>query len=116
LENLQIISFLPPKAYQDAFNELLAVLMGNSQLTQQVPTTDTIVTFPSRQLSEPPNAAASFPPPLPKTRRNSAIASHRQSFHISRTVLLIGLVLLVIASGVGIFAVNHANQLAILNG
>src|SRR5579859_153152 len=100
------------------FASVQAFATALEQASQTAPPrpTDTIVAFPSRQLSEPPNAAAaSFPPPtevlsaaslaepfsasnlpnsenippLPKTRRNSALASNRQGFHISRTVLLI---------------------------
>jgi eukaryotic-like serine/threonine-protein kinase len=96
---------------------------------QPMSPTGTIVASPSGQLSEPPNAAASLiepsiatnlsnsenVPPLPKTQRNSATTSNHQGFHIRRTALLIGLALLIIASGIGLFTVIHPNQLATFN-
>ena len=105
--------------------------------SQPLPPTDTVAAFPSRQLSGSPNAATSSPPPtkalsvtslakpfsasnLPnyentppvsKTRRNSAIANRRQGLHISRTVLLIGLALLVLIGSLGLFIIRSTNQM-----
>jgi serine/threonine protein kinase len=128
-------------ASQPASSQPIALPSELPSLSQPVLPTDMVVAFPSPQLSGAPNVVASFAPPtevlsatslaepfstpnlpnsenipsVPKTGRNSAIASHHQGFHIRRTILLIGLALLVIASGIGLFAVIHANQLATFN-
>ena len=109
--------------------------------SQTLPPTDTVVAFPSRQLSGPLNAATSSSPPTrapsatplagsfsasnlpndenappePKTWRNSAIANRRQGFHISRVVLLVGLTLLVLIGSLGLFIIRSTNQMTTNN-
>lgn len=104
--------------------------------SQPLPLTDTVAAFPLSQLLESPNAATSSPHPIkalsatpltesfstsnrpnyenttlvPKTRSNSAIANRRQSLHISKFVLFIGLALLVLIGSLGLFNIIRTNQ------
>lgn len=101
-----------------------------------LPSNDTVIAFPSPQLSGLPDAAMSYPPtaktlsatPLaasfsasdisdytntpavPKTRSNATIGNRHQDLHPSRIVLLIGLALLVLIGSLGLFNIIRANQ------
>ncbi len=104
--------------------------------SQPLPATARVVAFPSPQLSGLPNAAPSPPPPtktisttplaasfsasnpphyenappVPTTWRNAVIANRPQGFHMRRTVLLIGLALLVLLGSLELFKVMGTNQ------
>ncbi len=111
-----------------------------SSPSQPLPPASNVTAFPSQQVSKTENAEVSIPPTrvlstalsrasssaarfprdgnsalVPKTRRHLVIANWRQSLHVSRSVLLIGLVFLVLIGGLGLFNIVRTNQLATSN-
>lgn len=111
----------PPSELPSPRRPLPPPATGAALLSSQLPGPSNSATLspPTNTRSAPPLAAsvtASMPPndentPLPNTRSISALANRLQGLHTSRTVLLLGLALLVLLGSLGLYALTRTNQM-----